>query len=55
MTGYREIRKGVYEPEDYTPPKDKLDRERLRRIIGDILTFHPSEETKKKDSRALRL
>lgn len=39
MTGFKEIRPGVYEPDDYIPPKDseKVDRRNLVEIMDRML------------------
>lgn len=37
MTGYIEVRKGVYEPRNYAAPERKIDTERLREIIRTLL------------------
>ncbi|GEM_PF-6800211 len=43
MTGFKELRPGVYEPMDYAPPKgaEKVDRKSLHEIIDRMLD-HPS-------------
>lgn len=43
-TKYKEVRKGVYQPRNWNPPKHKLDSKRMQEIITKLRAVRASAE-----------